>query len=334
MDEHCLKHHRIIVLTATALILTWGLAGLLQEPAGYTNALYAPDYTIPEIRPGSVLEEAGFEPGDSVVTVEGIPVVELGMYSRWPRSLSRCPGGSITMVVERDGEHVAGEVVYRESPSGSARMRLGGMVILLSFLAFGVWALLTVPTAHAVHLGYIGVALGLAVPGPDVGSSNGVRDHVQLAGMVLWLLLLLRFFLLFPTPKRMGESRLVTGILFAPWVILLFCLVVELVYHPRFYHTFGGFNSILMLAYAILAVAAVIHTALKTSRQKLQESGMRLVFLGVGIGIAGAVVALVDQALLWSVDIPGSGYLALLISVVPLTMALAVRKQAGKGDPA
>ena len=89
MDDQGLERHRVIVLAATAVILSWGVAGLLQEPDGFTDALYGPDYTISETRPGSVLEEAGFQARDSVVTVEGIPVVELGMYSRWPRSLSR-----------------------------------------------------------------------------------------------------------------------------------------------------------------------------------------------------------------------------------------------------
>ena len=105
------------------------------------------------------------------------------------------------MVVEREGELVAGEVVYREGSSGSAMMRLGGVAIMLSFLGFGLWALFTVPSSHAVRLAYIGVALGVGVPGPNIGSWEGVRTHVQLAGMVLWLLLLLRFFLLFPKPN-------------------------------------------------------------------------------------------------------------------------------------
>lgn len=334
MDEQSLKRHRLTVLAATVVIVSWGVAGLLQESDGFTDALYAPDYTIPEIRPGSVLEEAGFLAGDSVVTVEGIPVVELGMYSRWPRSLSRRPGESISMVVEREGELVTGEVVYRARPSGPAMMRLGGVVIMLSFLGFGLWALFTVPTTHAVRLAYVGVAMGVGVPGPNIGSWDGVRTHVQLAGMVLWLLLLLRFFLLFPQPKRLGESRLATGLLYAPWVALIICLIVEVIYHPRFYHSFGGFNSILMLAYTVLAVAAVIHTASKTPSQELQESGMRLILFGVGIAFVGTAVALVDMAFIWSFDIPGSGYLVLLIAAVPLTMALGVRKQARIGEAA
>ncbi|MCK5650327.1 MAG: hypothetical protein KAJ42_03075 [Gemmatimonadetes bacterium] len=331
MDEQSLKRHRLTVLAATVVIVSWGVAGLLQESDGFTDALYAPDYTIPGIRPGSVLEEAGFLAGDSVVTVEGIPVVELGMYSRWPRSLSRRPGESISMVVEREGELVTGEVVYRARASGPAMMRLGGVVIMLSFLGFGLWALFTVPTTHAVRLAYVGVAMGVGVPGPNIGSWDGVRTHVQLAGMVLWLLLLLRFFLLFPQPKRLGESRLATGLLYAPWVALIICLIVEVIYHPRFYHSFGGFNSILMLAYTVLAVAAVIHTASKTPSQELQESGMRLILFGVGIAFVGTAVALVDMAFIWSFDIPGSGYLVLLIAAVPLTMALGVRKQARIG---
>ena len=328
MNDQSPKRHRFIVVAAAILIVSWAVAGLVQEPDGFTNALFAPDYTIPGVREGSPLAEAGFQAGDSVVTVEGIPVVELGMYSRWPRTLSRRPGESITMVVERDSELVAGEVVYGESPSGPARMRLEGMVILLSFLGLGLWALFTVPTSHAVRLAYLGVALGLAVPGPNVGSWNGVRDHIQIAGMVLWTLLLLRFFLLFPKAKRVGESRLANGVLFAPWVIFVFCLILELIYHPRFYHTFGGFFSLLTLVYTVLAVAAMTHTAARTPRQELRESGMRLILVGVGVALFGTMVTFIDMAFLWTTDIPGSNWFPLTIAAVPVAMALAVRRQA------
>ena len=102
MDGATLKRHRMWVPAAAAVILTWGIVGLFSgTDAGYTDALFEPDYTILHVPDGGPLDEAGFQPGDSVVTVEGIPVTELGMYSRWHRSLSRRPGESLTMVVER-----------------------------------------------------------------------------------------------------------------------------------------------------------------------------------------------------------------------------------------
>ena len=327
------KRHRTWVPAAAAVIVTWGMLGLFSGTnAGYTDALFQPDYTILYAPEGSPLDEAGFQIGDSVVTVEGIPVVELGMYSRWPRSLLRRPGESLTMVVEREGALVSGDIVYRERSSGGLKMRLGGAVIVLSFVGFGLWALFTLPTPHAQRLAYIGLALAAALPGPYLGTWTGVRDHISIAAMVLWTLLLLRFFLLFPKPKRVGESRFATGVIFGAWVVLVCCLVLELIFHPRFYHTFAPLYGLSMFGYAALAVVALVHTAVKTPREELRESGMSIILLGVAVALVPTLVAAIDWMFLWDFDIPGSSYFPLLLGVIPLAMALGVRKQAKAGQ--
>lgn len=318
-----------LFVTALALLLTaYSAWGLMAEDEGYTNALYWPDYTIPQVPPGTPLAEAGFQPGDSVVSVEGIPVTELGMYSRWPRSLSRKPGETLTMTVARDGALVSGEIRYRERPGNVRGAQLGGAFIGFSFLWIGVWAFLTIPSPHATRLAAMGLALGFAIPGPNLGTWNGVRDHLQMAGMVLWTLLILRFFLLFPEPKRIARGHLTTAVLYAPWVILLGCLALELIYHPRFYHSFGGYGALLMSAYAILAVVALLHSGIRLSGAELRSTGMGRVLLGVGVGVGGLLAWVVDAALLQGVDLPFSGWLPLLLVGIPLGMALGVRKGA------
>ena len=271
---------------AIASILTLsGFAGVFGGDAGYTDALFEPDYTISAVTPGSPLAEAGFQSGDSVISVEGTPVVDLGMYSRWPKSLARSPGESLTMVVERDGQMVSGEVVYREPPPSSWKLQFGSLLVFLSFLWVGVWIFLTVPSSHAARLATLGLAAGLAVPTPHMGSWNGLTEHVHLAAMVLWTLLLLRFFLFFPKPKRVAQAHLTTGVIYAPWVILLGCLVVELIFHPRFYHTFGSYTGLLLLIYVVLAVVALIHSWAKTPREEVRASGLGRVLAGAAIGV-------------------------------------------------
>ena len=327
MESDTTHRRRIGMLLAAVAISIWGIVGFVDGLGdGYTNALFEPNYVMGRVEEGGPLYEAGFQPGDSAVSVEGIPIVDLGMYSRWPNSLDRRPGESLTLTVERDGELVSGEVVFRETPTGTLKMRAGGTIIAFSFLWFGIWALLTVKTPHAQRLAAIGLVLALGIPGPDMGSWSGVVGHLQTAATALWTLLLLRFFLLFPKPKRMGTSRLATGILYAAWVGLLFCFVLELIYHPRFYHSFGSFNGLVMLAYSALAIAAVIHTVVTTPRAELRESGMGMMFLGVLVAVLGTTIGFVDWAFLWTIQIPGSNWFPLTIAAVPLTMAMAVRK--------
>jgi hypothetical protein len=234
----------------------------------------------------------------------------------------------------RGSERMAAEVVFQEPPQNVIRTRIGALVIALSFLWFGAWALLTAPSHHALRLAGIGLVAGLTLPGLDLGTWNGVRDHVQLAAAVLLIVLLLRFFLLFPGPKLTGKGHMVTALPYIPWVVLVGCLVVEFVYHPRFYHTFGSYVSILMLVYVGLTLAALFHTWLTLPYRQRRDSGMGIILWGL------LLVALPNLAMVlaWFVgptgfDIPGSAYFPLLFALFPAALALGVRREALILDP-
>lgn len=318
---------RLGFLTFGILLTIWGGSGLLGDTRGYTDALYWPDYTLPEIPPGSVLEEAGFQPGDSVVSVEGIPVETLGMYSRWPRALSRNPGESIEMVVDRDGALVSGTIVYRPVPPGVLMTRWTVALFALSLLWLGMWLLFTVRSAHAERLAMVGVVAGLAVPGPYLGSLAGVQAHVQVAAEILWLILLLHFFLLYPKPKRLARSPLV-GILYLPWLVLVGCLAAELFTHPRLYHAFGGFIGILFLGYLVATVGVLILTAVTTPRSEWGPTGVGLILAGWTVALVPNLIDVVVWIISPGFTMPGQRYLPLLLVIIPVTMALAVRREA------
>jgi hypothetical protein len=327
MNHQAIHRHRTFAIVAAIAIVAWGTAGILdRSDAGSFDPLFEPDYTIQYVPAGGTHALAGFQIGDSVISVEGIPVVELGMYSRWPRSLSRQPGESLTMVVERGGRQVSAEVRVSEPSSGNAKLALGAFVILLAFLGAGLWVLFTVQSAHAVRLAHIGLALGAVVPGPYLGRWDGVAAHFQVAVLVLWTLLLLRFFLLFPKPKRAGQSAVSNALIYGAWGLLLFTLVLELIFHPRFYHTFAPLYGLLMFVYSGLAVAALVHTLVKTSRADLHASGMRIILAGVVIALVPTAIAAIDWMFLWNFDIPGSNWFPLMLGAIPVTMAMAVRR--------
>ncbi|HSG07892.1 MAG TPA: PDZ domain-containing protein [Longimicrobiales bacterium] len=320
---------RLGFLTLAILLTLWGGSGLIGDTRGYTDALYWPDYTIPEVPAGGVLEEAGFQPGDSVVSVEGIPVETLGMYSRWPRALSRKPGESIEMVVDRDGALVAGTVVYRTRPQGVTQTRWTLFLFVLSFLWLGMWLLFTTRTPHAERFAMVGLVAALAIPGPNLGSLSGVMDHVQVAAEILCLILVVHFLLLFPKPKRLARSPLV-GLLYLPWLALLGCLVAELVAHPRLYHAFGGYIGILFLGYVVGAVLVVAHTALTATRAEWEPSGLGLILAGWSLALVPNLIGLAAWMLVPGFTVPGQRWLPLLLMAIPASMALAVRKEAAR----
>jgi len=161
-----------------------------------------------------------------------------------------------------------------------------------------------------------------------MGSWNGLAEHVHLAAMVLWTLLLLRFFLSFPKPKRVAQAHLSTVVIYAPWAILLGCLVVELIFHPRFYHTFGSYTGLLLLIYVVLGVVALIHSWAKMPREEVRSTGLGMVLAGVAIGVGGILLWAVDAILLQGFDIPGTNWAPVLFGVIPIGMVLGVRKAA------
>jgi hypothetical protein len=322
------RRRNAMVVAAASVLTVSGLLGVFGNSAGYTDALFEPDYTMTHVPPDGPLAEAGFQPGDSVISVEGIPVVDLGMYSRWPRSLARAPGESLTMTVERDGHPVSGEIVYREPPATAWKLQFGSLLVFLSFLWAGVGVLLTVPSVHATRLAAIGFAAGLAMPTLDMGSWNGIKEHIHMAAMVLWTLLLLQFFLSFPRSKKPAQSRLASAVLYAPWLVLLGCLVAELVFHPRFYHTFGPYTGLLMFTYLVLAVSSLVHSWVTAPRGEVKASGLGRVLAGVAVGVGGVFLWVVDAFLLQGLDIPGSNWAPVLFGAIPIGMTLGVRKAA------
>ena len=314
-------------LSLAILVTLWAAWGFAEGNRGYTDALYDPDYTIRHAPPGGVLAEAGFQAGDSVLSVEGRAVEALGMYSRWPRSLSRSPGDSLRMVVDRDGTWFSGTIVYREVPPGVRMTRWTLALFAFSFLWVGIWLLFTVRTPDAQRLTMVGLVAAFAVPGPYLGSYNGVQDHLGVAAEILFLILLLHFFLLFPRAKRLARSPLV-GLLYVPWLVLLGCLVAEVALHPRLYHTFGGFIGILFLGYLVAAVLVLAHTALTTPRDQWAPSGLGLMLAGWAVALVPNVAVAAGWFLAPQFAVPGRAWFPLLLVAIPVSMALAVRRAA------
>jgi len=325
-------------LTGLAVaLLVWGAWGFFDANRwGRGGYVYSPTYVVEGVEQGGAAQEAGLRAGDRVLTIDGIPVEDLPLYSRWPRDLAPRPGEALPIVVERGADTVAVEVVYRSVPGSNIGLRLGAGLIGLSFMLFGLWALFTVSTPQALALAWVGMAAGVATfgKGPYLGTWDGVTMHIQLLAVVLWSLLLLRFFLIYPKPKRVVENRVAKAILLGAWLLLVPLLVLELILHPALYHAFGGPASLLIGAYLLLAVVALIHTVAKTPRADLREAGMGWMLAGLLVVLIPNLLAVAGWLLLPDTAMPGARYLPLLIAVIPLSMALAVRKQAASATTA
>jgi hypothetical protein len=331
MDALTLRRRRLLLLAAAVGLTGWGSFGLYRGlRSGFSGGLYDPEYRVPGVRPGGSADKAGFKAGDRVLSVEGRPVEEIGMESRWPRSLAPRIGQSHRFVVERKGEKVTLNYVYGPPLRAAVNNRIQAALVGLGFLSIGLWAFFTLGTSSALALAHIGLAAGVAASlglGPNLGVWNGVQGHVSMASSVLMYILMLRFFVVFPIRKRISESRLAAGAIYGAWGGLLAFLAAELIVHPALYYSTGSVAYPLMLIYGLLILAAIAHTVLKSSRAQLRDSGMIWILGGLLVAIAGIAPAFVP-----GLSVPGWVYVVSILAI-PLTMALAVRRHARLEEP-
>ena len=317
---------RALMLTSVVVLTVWGSVGLYRGlNTGFSGGLYDPEYRIPGVRSGGLADNSGFKPGDRVISIQGRPVEELGMESRWPRYLVPRIGESRRFVVDRNGERIPVDVVFPAPFAAAVNNRVSALLVGLAFLGCGLGAFLTVQNCHACALAHIGLAAGVAASlglGPQLGSWNGVQGHISTAANALMFILMLRFFVTFPTPKAVSQSRTAAWLVYGSWGCLLVFLRTELITHPVLYYATGSVAGPLTLAYATLILAAITHTLLKGSRTEKRESGMNWILGGFLVAIVGTAVAS-----LLPLNLPGWTD-AIVIVAIPLSMALAVRRHA------
>ena len=84
--------------------------------------------------------------------------------------------------------------------------------------------------------------------------------------------------------------------------------------------------GILLLGYLVLAIAVLIHSWVRTPRGEVWPSGLGIVLVGFGVGLGGVLLWAVDALLLQGFDIPGTNWAPILFGVIPICMALGVRR--------
>lgn len=321
--------YRTYLLVAAIVMTVWGIVGFFDAGRfGRGGYVYSPTYVVEGIERGGAADQAGLREGDRVIMVGGIPVEDLPLYSRWPRGFAPRPGDAFPLEVERLGETLAVEIVYEPPTRSNATLRLGAAIIGLSFMGSGLWALFSVGTRYALLLAWIGLAAGATTfgKGPYLGTWDGLAMHIQFLATILWSLLMLRFFITFPWPKRIAENRVVTGIMYGACLLFVPVLALELLLHPKLYHSFGGPGALLIVTFSLLAVMALVHTLTTTRRDRLKESGMGLITLGILVAVLPNLLSMLSGMLLPDLELPGSSYLPLLIVAIPIAMAMAVRR--------
>jgi hypothetical protein len=293
---------------------------------------FGPDRIVTRVTEGGPGEAAGIQVGDRVVSVDGIPAEELPMQSRWPQ---KRVGESRTLTLERDGLTVSAEVVYGPQTRDPARAGVENLILNLAFLGFGLWALFTVRTSLAWLVALIGVSWAVAsASGPHLGSWQGVAEHVRITSALLCTILILRFLVTFPKPKKVSGSRAANGLIKGAFYLYIALLVLELAIHPVLYSVYPIVLMLLMLLLMVLCLVAVGHSAVKCTAAERRETGLGLVLAGLALGVLLPLIApALAGALSLGTDLVRD-WVWVLVIAFPASLALAVRRRARLGDVA
>ncbi len=214
----------------SAIVAAGPIANFLLAIAIFAGSAYflgrqvlAPKVDV--VVPGGAAEKAGFQPGDTVLTIDGRAVVT---FSDMQRAMSTRPEEKLTVVVERGGKEIPLEVVpaLRELSSALGKQRIGVIgvqasrepsdIVLQTYgpgeaLAFGVRESWFVVERTFDYLGklisgrestdQLSGPLRIAQASGHVASNNGLFGLISLAGVLSVSIGLMN---LFPIPLLDG----------------------------------------------------------------------------------------------------------------------------------
>lgn len=309
------------------LIALWGVMGFVMAPGyGETGFFYGPDYLVRTVMEGSPAESAGIRLGDRVKSVDGVPVETLPMQSRWQ---TRPVGATAEVVLDREGRTVTSSVTFGGTLPERRIRSTRELIVNIAFIAFGLWAYLSVGTSLAGLLVGIGFARGLAsFPGPHLGPRfEGIGASIQMLGILAFTYLLLRLFLEVPRRRKILETGAALRVLWGGFLLGCGVCVAELALHPALYMISGFLLMALVLPVYLLLFVMVPWSWFNATEAERRETGLSLMLVGFLVGLGPVILSLSIQNGL-GLTVPGGDFIPLVEVAIPLFLALGAIRHA------
>jgi hypothetical protein len=216
-------------------------------------------------------------------------------------------------------------VVWAALSLDQIRARVVEALLVLAFMGFGLWALLSAGTQAAQLLALFGLSYGAANfrgPTPDslVGAVTFLQNHLSL----FYTALLFHFLMIYPERKAVFRKRWATWLLYLPFLCIFAFGFVETAIYPRLLNQYATMAVSTDLLYMCLALAALVHSWASASRSERLESGFVWIPRGLAIAIGPLLVLGIVGLAVPGFRVPGGSYLPLLGAAIPGGLALAV----------
>lgn len=268
------------------------------------------------------------EVGDWIVSV-GDPA-GVGLW-RKPYVRGLRIGETQSLLVDREGQRDALDVVWGEPSGDFMRDRIIDDLVTLSFVGFCLWAFLSVPSTPGLILALFGLGYGLTnFHGPSLGIPGGAIGFVQSHMSFFYTVLLAHFLMVFPTPKRVFRWRPTVWLLYLPLFVCPILGVLEGFAYPSFRNEHALSVVFLDPSYMLLGLVALIHTWVVTPREGLRRSGFYWIPLGLAVAMGPFLVLGLIGMVVPGFSMPGSEFLPLLGAGIPAGMAMGVARGAAR----
>ncbi len=308
----------------------WGLADLGNTPNGgfaWGNS------TVLEVEPGGPADQAGLRKGDRILTMDGIPPSDLEALRRQPRTEI---GKTRSLLVERVGEgagyattHTI-EITYGP-PTGSQTSDVVAGVLGLVFLLTGLVVFLKIPSKPSLLLAIVGFGFAaMLLPSPYIHpyALRTAAANLFFLAFVTGFASLLHLLLVFPERKKVLEKKYVSRLIYLP--VAVFVLLGAFNFFVKGVSQAAGavFLGLLLIGYAVLALAALIHSFVTAARKERAETGLNLMLAGVLIGLVPTTLLMVAGMFVRTDLLPGTDFLFLTLALIPICFGLALLRGA------
>jgi hypothetical protein len=337
--------YRIPFYAVGILLAIWGILGITDSSnVPYTGYQDDGNNTVIRVYAGSPAEHAGLMKGDTIQSIGGISVEDTSALAHRDRAKI---GETRTFVVER--REKAGEApvtknidfTYASLPDRDMLLRYAGVLIGFCFLGCALIACLKIPAGSATLLALFGICFGASFMGGPYMAAYFLRmllASIQILLVLLGFAFLVHYMLEAPKQSQFLQRKSALAIIYAPAVVMILFVLVLIIVQPRSTSGLNQTTNILfglfIAAYFGWALAAMIRTYAKATRQERTDYGLNIALAGSLIGLLPVVIATLIGVVAPKLVLPGGDFYFLMLIAIPITLTIAMMHQSAHSSQA
>lgn len=330
--------YRIPCYAVGILLAIWGILGITDLSnmpfTGYQND---GNNTVIRVYAGSPAEKAGLMKGDTIGSIGGISVEDSSALAHRDRPKI---GETRTLVVER--REKAGEapvtknidLTYAGLPDRDMLLRYGRVLMGFCFLGCALIACLKIPAGSATLLALFGICFGATFMGGPYIASYFLRmllGSLQILLVLLGFAFLVHYMLEAPKQSHFLQRKHALAVIYAPAVVMILFVLILIIVQPRRTSGLNQTTNILfglfIAAYFGWALAAMIRTYAKATRQERTDYGLNIALAGSLIGLVPVVIAALVGVVAPKLVLPGGDFYFQMLIAIPIALTIAMMRQ-------